>query len=106
MAIGEHRQSGRPEDGGPTYPDLSGKVALVTGGSGGLGRATCRALAYNGVRLAINGRHEAPVGSVVHELLAAGAGAVPAVADCTDAPPRSTGCGRASSSGSARSTCS
>jgi len=85
MAIGEHRQSGRPEDGGPTYPDLSGKVALVTGGSGGLGRATCRALAHSGVRLAINGRHEAPVGSVVHELLAAGAGAVPAVADCTDA---------------------
>jgi len=105
MAIGEHRQSGRPEDGGPTYPDLSGKVALVTGGSGGLGRATCRALAHSGVRLAINGRHEAPVGSVVHELLAAGAGAVPAVATAPT-PPRSTGCGRASSSGSARSTCS
>jgi NAD(P)-dependent dehydrogenase (short-subunit alcohol dehydrogenase family) len=28
-----------------TYEDLAGKVALVTGGSRGLGAATCRALA-------------------------------------------------------------
>jgi len=68
----------------PTYPDLAGKVALVTGGAGGLGHATCRALAHNGVRLAVNGRDEGAVGSVVDELLAAGTGAVPAVADCTD----------------------
>ena len=26
----------------PTYPDLAGKVAVVTGGSGGIGAATCR----------------------------------------------------------------
>ena len=32
----------------PTYPDLAGKVALVTGGSGGIGAATCRLLAANG----------------------------------------------------------
>ena len=25
----------------PTNPDLQGKVALVTGGSGGIGAATC-----------------------------------------------------------------
>ena len=67
-----------------TYPDLAGKVALVTGGSGGLGRATCRALAHNGVRLAVNGRDEGAVGAVVEELLGAGTSAVPAVADCTD----------------------
>ncbi len=85
MTVGEHQGSGRPLDGVPTYPDLAGKVALVTGGSGGLGRAACRALARNGVRVAVNGRHEGTVGSVVDELLAAGAGAVPAVADCTDA---------------------
>ena len=27
----------------PTYPDLAGKVAVVTGGSKGIGAATCRA---------------------------------------------------------------
>jgi 3-oxoacyl-[acyl-carrier protein] reductase len=32
----------------PIYPDLSGKVAVVTGGSGGIGAATCLLLAANG----------------------------------------------------------
>jgi NAD(P)-dependent dehydrogenase (short-subunit alcohol dehydrogenase family) len=29
----------------PIYPDLAGKVAVVTGGLGGIGAAACRALA-------------------------------------------------------------
>jgi len=33
----------------PAYPDLAGKVGVVTGGSGGIGAATCRLLAANGV---------------------------------------------------------
>lgn len=40
----------------PTYPDLEGKVALVTGVSGSIGAATCRMLAANGAKVAVNGR--------------------------------------------------
>src|SRR3712207_8051919 len=40
----------------PTYPDLANKVAAVTGGSRGIGAATCRLLAQNGAKVAVNGR--------------------------------------------------
>ena len=33
----------------PAHPDLAGKVGVVTGGSGGIGAATSRLLAANGV---------------------------------------------------------
>jgi NAD(P)-dependent dehydrogenase (short-subunit alcohol dehydrogenase family) len=49
----------RPDTSGGVLapsPDLAGKVAVVTGGSRGLGAATCRALAANGARIAVNGR--------------------------------------------------
>jgi 3-oxoacyl-[acyl-carrier protein] reductase len=69
----------------PTYPDLAGKVALVTGGSRGLGAATCRALGANGVRVAVNGRDRAAIDDVVGNVREAGGQAVAAPADCTDA---------------------
>ena len=34
----------------PTYPDLANKVAVVTGGSRGIGAATCRLLAQTARR--------------------------------------------------------
>ncbi len=68
-----------------TYEDLAGKVAFVTGGSRGLGAATCRALAANGAKVAVNGRDTAAIDGLVQELRATGADATAAVADCTDA---------------------
>ncbi|MDP9864537.1 MULTISPECIES: SDR family NAD(P)-dependent oxidoreductase [Streptosporangium] len=68
----------------PHYPDLAGKVALVTGGSRGIGAATCRALAANGVKVAVNGRDRAAVDAVVAGIVAAGGTAVAAPGDVTD----------------------
>jgi len=68
----------------PTYPDLAGKVALVTGGSGGIGAAACRLLAASGAEVAVNGRDEASIGAVVDEIRSDGGQAIRAVADVTD----------------------
>jgi NAD(P)-dependent dehydrogenase (short-subunit alcohol dehydrogenase family) len=65
----------------PTYPDLAGRVAVVTGGSKGIGAATCRALAANGVKVAVVARDHASIDSVVDELRAGGAKAVGVSAD-------------------------
>jgi 3-oxoacyl-[acyl-carrier protein] reductase len=67
------------------YEDLVGKIALVTGGSRGLGAATCRALAVNGAKVAVNGRDPRAVEGIVHDLRSRGARATGAVADCRDA---------------------
>jgi 3-oxoacyl-[acyl-carrier protein] reductase len=73
----DHRRS-------PSYPDLAGKVAFVTGGSRGIGAATCRMLAENGVRVAVNGRDQAAINDVVRVITAAGGEAIAAPADCTN----------------------
>jgi len=65
----------------PTYPDLAGRVALVTGGSKGIGAATCRVLAANGVRVAVGGRSQAGIDAVVAELREVGADAIGVSAD-------------------------
>jgi len=66
----------------PTFPDLQGKVAVVTGGSRGIGAATCLALAKNGVKVAVNGRDETAILSTVHAVRAAGGKAIAAPANC------------------------
>ena len=68
----------------PVYPDLAGKVAVVTGGSGGIGAATCRLLAANGARVAVNGRDQARIDTVVDAIRADGGQAVGVAGDCTD----------------------
>jgi 3-oxoacyl-[acyl-carrier protein] reductase len=57
---------------------------VVTGGSGGIGAATCRLLAANGVKVAVNGRDEARIDAVVSEIRAAGGEAVGVAVDCAD----------------------
>jgi 3-oxoacyl-[acyl-carrier protein] reductase len=71
--------------GSPPYdPDLAGTVALVTGGSRGVGAATCQALAANGVKVAVNGRDRAAIDAVVAKITADGGTAVAAPGDVTD----------------------
>ena len=77
-----HRAAHPPQDQ-PRYPDLAGKVAVVTGGSRGIGAATARALAANGAAVTIVGRDEHALAAVATDIEAAGGRALAARADCT-----------------------
>lgn len=65
----------------PIYPDLSGKVAVVTGGSKGIGAATCRVLAANGVSVAVVARDQSAVDKVVSSLQSIGGRSIGISAD-------------------------
>ena len=52
--------------------DLTGRLAVVTGGGGGLGLAIARGLALAGARVVINGRNRAKLDTATAELVAAG----------------------------------
>src|SRR5262245_52482626 len=53
----------------PAIFDLSGKTALVTGGSKGLGKAMARGLVEAGADVVISSRHEGELQSALHEIL-------------------------------------
>jgi 3-oxoacyl-[acyl-carrier protein] reductase len=65
------------------YADLAGRVAVVTGGSRGIGAQTARALAANGAKVAVIGRDEPALAGMAASIMAAGGEALAVRADCT-----------------------
>jgi gluconate 5-dehydrogenase len=69
-----------------TLFDLSGKTALVTGSSRGLGRAMAEGLARAGAKVIINGTNTARIDEVVSAMRADGLAAEGVAFDVTDEP--------------------
>src|SRR6058998_4181943 len=78
----------RPDQAGVPYicapMDLAGSLAVVTGATEGIGRATAFALGRAGARVAICARTEANVHATVHDLKAAGVDALGMACDVSD----------------------
>jgi 2-deoxy-D-gluconate 3-dehydrogenase len=68
----------------PDLFDLSGRVALITGGNGGIGRGIALGLAGAGAAVAIFGRNKAKNAGVLEELQAAGVPSMALEVDVTD----------------------
>ena len=65
----------------PRYPELRGRVAVVTGSSRGIGKGIAARLAREGMKVVINSRNPADVERTTGELCALGAEALAAPAD-------------------------
>jgi 3-oxoacyl-[acyl-carrier protein] reductase len=63
---------------------LEGKVALVTGGGSGIGRAICLAFAREGAKVAVNDIRADAIDETIRAMGEGGARALPVVADVAD----------------------
>lgn len=64
--------------------DLDGKVAVVTGGGKGIGKAIAEGLAENGVKVVVCSRTKTELDQVAREIKENGGEATPVVTDLTD----------------------
>jgi citronellol/citronellal dehydrogenase len=70
----------------PLRPDANaGRVALITGGGTGIGRATALELAATGAEVVICGRREAPLRDTAEEIESGGGSCLAVAADVRDA---------------------
>jgi len=65
------------------YKELDGKVAIVTGASSGIGKATAKVFASQGAKLALVGRKQAALDEVLKSITAQGGEGIAIAADVT-----------------------
>src|SRR3984885_11518355 len=65
--------------------DLRGKVAVITGGASGIGRAVANRVAAEGMKIALGDIEEGPLKEAVDDLTSKGAEALGVVTDVSDA---------------------
>src|ERR1700733_3819465 len=64
--------------------ELDGRVALVTGGSKGIGEAVARGLAREGAIVIVHGRNKTKAEEVAHDIIAQGGRACVVIGDLTN----------------------